>query len=712
MNGTAARFFRLAVSLAGLVVLGWVLTGQAAKPVKHRVSLPTDWSHRHLIFSSPATPEQYALLSQDPRYWQQVYRRQARVLPLANATHEGLFATVFRGKSLLKDWAVNLGSGASAGAGNYPAKFGFDVKKADCVNDYVIFSTGLPSSAGQASIVAFNNLYSGCGGTVPNTYWAYDTTGSAPGTVKTSPIMSLDGTQVAFVQTDGVGHGTVVLLKWAANNGSIGTPASAGLGSATAYASCPTPPCMAQFGLRTRGGTQTDDTVSSIYVDYSGDIAWVGDSQGLLHKFHPFFLGVPAEVRDATWPLQVHPLGALPMTSPVFEGLSNTVFLGDAGGFLYSVNATSGTITKSGQLDFGTGLVEGPIVDRNNQVVYVFSSSDGTAACTGGTACSAVYQLSTSFSAGATGSKVTVGNSVVFGSATNPNPMYYGGFDSAYYNSTNGTGNLYVCGNTGAGATLYQVPITAGVVPLTGSAISRLTTTTTSTAACSGVTDIVNPNTAGGPSERLFVSVQSDGRAANCGTGVGCVMSFVDAVWQPSTAYAVGQQVLNPRLHVETVMTAGTSGSTPPAWSATAGLQVNDGSVVWIDNGILRAFTLAGWLPNHSYPAANSRILDSNGNVEVSTTPGTSNAIQQPTWPTTPGATTPDGTIVWTNAGPVPNLAIPSAGGSSGIIEDNVVPASTMAGASQIYFTTLGDQTCGTSGTGGCAVQAAQPNLQ
>src|SRR5438067_1692772 len=32
MNGTAARFLRLGVSLSGLVVLGWVLTGQAAKP--------------------------------------------------------------------------------------------------------------------------------------------------------------------------------------------------------------------------------------------------------------------------------------------------------------------------------------------------------------------------------------------------------------------------------------------------------------------------------------------------------------------------------------------------------------------------------------------------------------------------------------------------------------------------------------------------------
>ena len=82
MNGTATRFLRLGVSLAGLVTLGWVLTGQAAKPVRH--SVPTDWSHRHLIFSHPRSAEQAARVSQDPRYLQQVYRRQQRLaLPAA-----------------------------------------------------------------------------------------------------------------------------------------------------------------------------------------------------------------------------------------------------------------------------------------------------------------------------------------------------------------------------------------------------------------------------------------------------------------------------------------------------------------------------------------------------------------------------------------------------------------------------------------------------
>ena len=54
----------------------------------------------------------------------------------------------------------------------------------------------LQGGVGQASIVAYSNLYSSCGGTVPSTKWAYFT----GGTIQTSPALSLDGRQVAFVQ--------------------------------------------------------------------------------------------------------------------------------------------------------------------------------------------------------------------------------------------------------------------------------------------------------------------------------------------------------------------------------------------------------------------------------------------------------------------------------------------------------------------------------
>jgi len=54
----------------------------------------------------------------------------------------------------------------------------------------------LAGAAGQASIIAYNDVYSGCG-TVPSVSWAYNTNG---GTISTSVALSLDGTQLAFVQ--------------------------------------------------------------------------------------------------------------------------------------------------------------------------------------------------------------------------------------------------------------------------------------------------------------------------------------------------------------------------------------------------------------------------------------------------------------------------------------------------------------------------------
>jgi len=44
-------------------------------------------------------------------------------------------------------------------------------------------------------------------------------------------------------------------------------------------------------------------------------------------------------------------------------------------------------------MDFGTGLVESPIVDTNRSLVYVFASSDGTALFPGGVACSGLGTL-------------------------------------------------------------------------------------------------------------------------------------------------------------------------------------------------------------------------------------------------------------------------------------------------------------------------------
>ena len=94
----------------------------------------------------------------------------------------------------------------------YPAKFSFDpAAKPDCINDYVVFGMvafGTPgASGGQANLVALNNLYVNstgtgfCRGTVPKVLFAYNITTVTGGRISTSPVLSEDGTKIAFVES-------------------------------------------------------------------------------------------------------------------------------------------------------------------------------------------------------------------------------------------------------------------------------------------------------------------------------------------------------------------------------------------------------------------------------------------------------------------------------------------------------------------------------
>jgi len=711
MNGNAARFFRLGGGFVGLVALGWVLTGEAAKPAQHGIALPTDWTHSHLLYSQPGTVEQATRLQQDLRFEQQLYRRgQPLRLPTARAESAGVGLPAppfpFRRAGSKGLWDESLGAGATVGAINFPAKFSFNSAVANCASattpDFVVYSSGLTGSGAQASLIAYDNLYNGCSGTVPEVYWAYNTGGQ----ILTSPVLSLDGTQLAFVQTAG-GIGSLVLLKWAASAsetvGSPGVPTSV---PAASYATC-VAPCMTSIVLQ-GGGFANNDITSSVFYDYTGDTIWVGDSRNWLHRFNPVFAAgsTPAEV-GSPWPVQLFPADATALASPVYDHGSGNVFVGDAGGYFYSVSAATGVVTKSSQLDHGTGIVAGPLVDSTAEVAYVFSSSDGSTACAGGP-CAAVYRFAAGFTAGTAGSKVTVG-----ASAATPEPLYEGSLDSAYENSTNSAGNLYVCGNTGADPTLYQVQITSGAVLSTVVTGPVLTTGAT---ACSPVTDVLNSNATGGSTEFLFASVQTKGTSTPCAAG-GCIMNFKDTPWQPSTAYTLGQEIADSNFHVQMVIKAGTSGATEPTtWSTSLGIppadETTDGTVTWVNLGLTTAATPAAWQANHTYAVGNF-IEDTNFNIQVVTAivgNGHSKVGLHPVWKTTVGQATADNHVTWTNAGPAPG-ALAAAGGTSGVIFDNTVE--TGVAGSQIYFSTQGNQaTCGTATNVGCAVQASQSALK
>ncbi len=181
MRRNQRRAVWLGGSILGVIVLSAALSGQTAAAPETTPPVPNDWSHHHVIFSRPATPEQAQRIEKDPRYWMQRYRSEFPILLPAEKNREapsgspiGADLSPRQGNSNEGgDWQESMGSGASMGAANYPAKFSFSLSTANCGNatkpDFVVYSSGLQGLTTQASLVAYDNIYSGCTGTVPST---------------------------------------------------------------------------------------------------------------------------------------------------------------------------------------------------------------------------------------------------------------------------------------------------------------------------------------------------------------------------------------------------------------------------------------------------------------------------------------------------------------------------------------------------------------
>lgn len=666
-----------------------VLVAQEPSPTLPDIPMVTDWSHHHLVFSAPDPSKLPLELRREPRYWQQWVRRSWRRPEDRDNGRRRRQQKPFK-----RDWAMSLGPGGTVGAGQYPAKFSFSITTAHCASDaqpdYVAFNTSLTGSATQASIVAFDNLYSGCTGTVPSTFWAYNTGGK----VVTSSVLSIDGTQLAFVQSVS-NQAQLVLLRWAASTtATVGSPDPITTVSASQYATC-TAPCMTAIPFS--GGA--NDTNSSPFPDYSGDAIYVGDDAGELHKFTPIFRGgTPAEV-TGTWPVTV--ASGLKLNSPVFDSSSARVFVGSgfngtSGAQLFAVNPSTGAILgTSSSLGKGSGIVASSLVDSSAGKVFVFVGNDGGTTCSG--PCDAVYQFPTNFASGS-GTKAAVG---IGGVA----PLYLGAFDNAYYTSGNGTGNLLVCGGglSSAEPTISRVPISTGVMSTSSSSGPAVST---SNVACSPVTDVFNPQ---GNVDRVFVGVTTGSDAKICSSG-GCITDLLTDTWQASKTYTVGQVVLDPSNFMQVATNTGASGATPPSWIDSCGNQTSDGGVTWVNAGFLTPVTPQGWTAN-TFWGVGFRILDDNQNIECALNNGSTihSGATPPTWNTAIGGITNDFTQQWRNGGPMTSHSLPASGGTSGIIIDNVVSPGVLAGASEVYFSMLGTGGCGTGN--GCAIQASQSGL-
>ncbi len=577
---------RFAVILAVGVALTCAApaSGQAATGAKGGVA--DDWSHHRLIFSNPGTAEdavrngwygQWLKIVNDPRYQLQERKRSYRPMGAPGTAWKGFGGLPGWGadgengapgavdpvdpkhlpRGLVKapstrrwlllfergrrptsqrvhaDWSENMGSGATAGLGVYPAKFSFTTTSANCASaatpDYVAYNTGLVGSSGQASIMAYDNLYSGCagGGAGPSVYWAYNTNGGA---VTTSVVLALDGSQLAFAQNTG-GVASLVALKWAASGSeSAGSPDSLSVTPAGSYLGC-SAPCMTS--LTFSGGA--NDSGSAPFYDYSSDTLYVGDDSGKLHKFTGVFNGTPTEA-GSPWPVTV---SAAALNGPVYDSGSGNILVGDyllnqgstcasvanPCGYFYAVNASSGAVVgTSHQLDYVFGIVESPVVDSAAGMAYVFVGADGEigkpSACGSEAPCSGVFQFPVNFANGSSGTEATVGPGYSF--------LLAGSFDEAYLTSAPGSpsGHMYVVGDTGAANnTLYQVTIHSNVMNTASTAGPVVSENYFNgfMAAGLGVTEFENSG-----HDYIFLSVLSYGAPAACSSTLanGCVMGF------------------------------------------------------------------------------------------------------------------------------------------------------------------------------------------
>jgi hypothetical protein len=403
---------RAVISIAALIVLSIPMSlpvrGQDIEATPSQITVggvkitgvPNDWSFRHVVFSNAGTEEEaisngkhdeWLRIVNEPRYIIQQLHRHAPVhgpaaaqVAALEAAPAGLGAQAnaadepdkSKKPKMHKDWSEGLGSGGNEGANWYPAKWSFSTTTASCANDFVVYPTGSLGSSTQASVIAYNNLYSGCSGNgaVPSVYWAYNTGGY----IWRSPVLSATGSQVAFVQ----GSSTTIslaLLKWAASTTqTLTSPDTLTAVSASSYLTC-TAPCMTSIAFS--GATQ--DSYSDPYYDYGTDSVYVGDSSGYyLHKFHPVFNGTPAEVTTSGWPLS---LTGYSVASPVYDPVSGCVFVGNTFGYFYSVNSgnpgtqctsTTGSIHSTSALlstyDYSWGIADGPLLDPAAGSVYAF----------------------------------------------------------------------------------------------------------------------------------------------------------------------------------------------------------------------------------------------------------------------------------------------------------------------------------------------------
>ena len=443
-------------------------------------------------------------------------------------------------------------------------------------------------TAGQPTIIAFNQLYNGTCTTAtgrdaaddakaPNVMWSYNT--GAGYVVETSPVLSWhdDAKQVAFIQRNG-NTLQLVLLKPAALTTSAARLAAAANPTAitsstpAAYAAARGNSAAAMTAITLNGTTNTGSTptYSSPFVDYAKDELYVGDGNGQLHKFTGVFKGTPAEVTSGGFPAPV--ASGMKLSAPVYYNgnvyIGSQSGAGDLGGKLHRISAANGALFSSKKLSIANAVAlrEAPIVTgapTGTGSVFAFLFADGTAGnttdcapTTGNTdSCRVVARFLPGFAEG-----TDPAQRIYVGRGNNANStLYSGAFDDAYYDSANGTGAMYIVGGEPSDTFiphLWKVPLINGVMgnPVMGSQLANKT--------CSTVDDCGALDTNGNPPagntvkwnwsavayakrsgyEYIYVSMPSNGNQTGCAGACLYMYQLTGNTWGTSNAASAGLQ--------------------------------------------------------------------------------------------------------------------------------------------------------------------------
>ena len=458
------RRLQLCVVLLGLAVLCSAQELPSVFQGQH-MGRVQDWTSRQLVFSGGLKDADLnAIARTEPRI---LFRLAERNLDGRAVAMPGRPVVPSKGSSPSAvgiDWSVNLGAGVVP-ANMYPGKYNFDISGSpDCVRDFVAYGLNVTGALnGQANLVGINRLYSGnppsfCNATTPLVNWAYNTTTVPGGRVVTSIVISLDGTKIAYVES-AASQAVFHVLTWKAGEGTSATTAANPTlnGACTATSSC----------LKSVTYSTTDtDTLSSPWVDFATDKAFVGGDDGKIYRISCVFscpLNTNPSV-DWTFTLPVAGTGGTTPqpNGPVYNNPYQLLFVGDQLGEIWTLNAggpvpslfagpvmiggggctttnppgRTGTPAPCNSAFPGFGMPDSVILDArgDSEKIFMFTGNDGTANA-GATVVQANQDLTGIV-------RVHVGRGRI--------NLHTGAFDNNYWRGTPTTGKLFLCGTAAA----------------------------------------------------------------------------------------------------------------------------------------------------------------------------------------------------------------------------------------------------------------------